>query len=221
MTRVVTLLAAAAILFWVPVSGDASTPERARPFSASISKLDPATRRLMVGSSWHRGCPVPLSDLRLLRVAYIDFSGDRHVGKLVVHRRWSNEIVRAVHRLYDAGFPIRRMRLVDVYGADDMTSMRHDNTSAFNCRWRGGVCCRWSMHAYGKAVDINPKENPYIGSWGVSPPNGAAYADRTNRRPGMIFRHSRAWRAFHRIGWEWGGSWTSTKDYQHFSSNGR
>jgi hypothetical protein len=221
MRRPFALLLTASIVLWAPAVADGVTAGRARPFTSSISKIDAATRARMVGSSWHRGCPMAIRDLRLLNVAFVDFGGERHVGKLVVHRRWAREIVHVFRELYDARFPIRRMRLVDAYGADDMISMRHDNTSAFNCRWRGGVCCTWSMHAYGKAVDIDPRENPYIGSWGVSPPNGAAYVDRTDRRPGMIFRHSRIWRAFHAIGWGWGGSWASTKDYQHFSSSGR
>jgi hypothetical protein len=113
------------------------------------------------------------------------------------------------------------MKLVDRYGAEDMRSMRADNTSAFNCRYRNDVCCTWSMHAYGRAIDVNPVENPYVGSWGVSPPNGAPFVDRTRRRKGMIFVHDRVWWAFHSIGWEWGGTWTSSRDYQHFSSNGR
>jgi hypothetical protein len=77
------------------------------------------------------------------------------------------------------------------------------------------------MHAYGKAIDVNPVENPYVGSWGVSPPNGERYVDRSTRRKGMIFHRDRVWWAFHVIGWEWGGTWTNSKDYQHFSSNNR
>ena len=96
------------------------------------------------------------------------------------------------------------MRLVDRYGADDMRSMRADNTSAFNCRYRGGECCVWSQHAYGRAVDINPVENPWVGSWGVSPPNGAAYADRTPLRKGMIGPRGPVVEAFADIGWRLG-----------------
>jgi hypothetical protein len=99
--------------------------------------------------------------------------------------------------------------------------MRADNTSAFNCRYRDGVCCTWSQHAYGRAIDIDPVENPYIGPWGVSPPNAAGFVDRTPKRRGMIAHGDGVWRAFDAIGWSWGGDWTSTKDYQHFSSTGR
>jgi hypothetical protein len=113
------------------------------------------------------------------------------------------------------------MRLVDRYDADDKRSMKDDNTSAFNCRYRNGVCCTWSMHAYGKAIDINPVENPELWSGGVAPPNGAAYADRSNKRRGMIFHGDVAWKAFDTIGWGWGGDWSWPIDYQHFSTNGK
>jgi hypothetical protein len=162
-----------------------------------------------------------MSDLRLVKVAFHGFDGDRHHGKVVVHRRSARDVLHVFRKLWRSGFHIRRMRLVDAYGAEDKVSMAHDNTSAFNCRWRNGVCCTWSQHAYGKAIDINPVENPYVGSWGVSPPSGRRYLDRSDRRRGMIVLHGRVWWAFHHIGWEWGGTWSGSKDYQHFSAKGR
>ena len=50
---------------------------------------------------------------------------------------------------------------------------------------------------------------------------GIKYRDRTDVRPGMIVPHEVVVRVFRRIGWGWGGRWTSAKDYQHFSANGR
>jgi hypothetical protein len=190
------------------------------PFVASISRLDRETRELMTGSSWHGGCPVGLRHLRLVRLTYVGFDGEAHRGRLVIHRRWADEIVEVFRRLYQREFPIRRIRLVDRYGADDQESRRHDNTSAFNCRYVAGTTV-WSQHAYGRAIDINPVENPYVDGSYVSPPNGEPYADRSDVRPGMIFERDAVWRAFHRIGWEWGGTWSSAQDYQHFSANGR
>jgi hypothetical protein len=189
-------------------------------FGATISRLDRETKRLMRGLSWRPGCPVELRDLRLIRLTYLGFDGEPHKGELVAHRRWARSVVRVFRRLYEVRFPIRRMRLVDYYGADDRRSMAADNTSAFNCRWRAGVCCRWSQHAYGRAIDINPVENPFVWNGGVSPPAGEAFLDRSNHRKGMIHRKDAVWWAFRAIGWGWGGDW-STPDYQHFSSNGR
>jgi hypothetical protein len=191
------------------------------PFRAAITRIPSRTRDRMTGSSWRQGCPVPLRDLRLVRLTHWNFHGERVWGKVVVHRTYAHELKRVFSKIYEARFKIRRMQLVDRYDAVDMRSMRHDNTSAFNCRYRNGECCTWSMHAFGKAVDINPVENPYVGSWGVSPPNGAEYVDRSDRRKGMIYKRDPVWRAFRRIGWAWGGTWSGSKDYQHFSSNGR
>jgi hypothetical protein len=202
------------------VASDAA-PRRLPAFEATVSELDSATRELMVGSSWHAGCPVPLRDLRLIELTYYGFDGHAHHGQLVVHRWYAEGFVRVFHRLYDARYPIRRMRLVDHYGADDSRSMEADNTSAFNCRLRAGSSNEWSQHAYGRAIDMNPVENPFVTPTQVSPPAGVVYVDRTQDLPGMIHMHDRVWWAFHAIGWEWGGTWTGTIDYQHFSANGR
>ncbi len=190
------------------------------PFTATISRLDAATRERMRGVSWHPGCPVPLRNLRVVRLSYVGFDRDAHHGRLIVHRRWADELVSVFRRIYEARFPIRRIRPLEAYGGDDRASMRHDNTSAFNCRYVAGTTT-WSQHAYGRAIDIDPVENPYVDGSHVSPRRGARFADRSSMRRGMIAKRDVLWRAFHRIGWGWGGSWRTAKDYQHFSANGR
>jgi D-alanyl-D-alanine carboxypeptidase len=122
--------------------------------------------------------------------------------------------------LYAARFPVRRMLGVEVYRGSDDRSMRADNTSAFNCRFVGGTR-RWSEHAYGRAIDLNPVENPYVHGGLVEPPAGRAYLDRTSGRAGMATHSSVVVRAFDSVGWHWGGRWRSSKDYQHFSTSGR
>ncbi|HEY7659484.1 MAG TPA: M15 family metallopeptidase [Actinomycetota bacterium] len=188
-------------------------------FAGSVGRIDRQTRRVMVGSSWRPGCPVPLRDLRLVRVTYVGWDGQAQHGRLVVHRGWAREILGVFRRLYRADFPIRRVRLVDRFGADDRASMRHDNTSAFNCRFVAGTTT-WSQHAFGRAIDINPVENPYVRGSHVSPRRGRRFLDRTDVRPGMIVNGDVVRRAFRQIGWGWGGNWTASKDYQHFSANG-
>jgi len=190
------------------------------PFAGSVSRLDRETRDLMTGASWHEGCPVRLRHLRLVRVTYWGFDERAHAGRLVVHRGWADEILGVFERLYDRRFPIRRVRLVDRYDADDRASMRHDNTSAFNCRYVSGTTT-WSQHAFGRAIDINPVENPYVVGSSVSPRRGRPFVDRSDVRPGMVVKRDVVWRAFRRIGWGWGGAWSTSKDYQHFSANGR
>jgi D-alanyl-D-alanine carboxypeptidase len=175
----------------------------------------------VVGSSWHRGCPVGISKLRLLEIGHWGFDGEVHRGRLIVHDRHDRAILRVMKRLFERRYPIRRMELIDRYGADDRRSMAADNTSAFNCRFVAGTN-RWSMHAYGKAIDINPVENPYVSGSHVSPPEGEPFADRSRDAQGMIHAGDAVVKAFAGgAGWRWGGAWPgSTKDYQHFSSNG-
>ncbi|MEX2106780.1 MAG: M15 family metallopeptidase [Solirubrobacterales bacterium] len=189
-------------------------------FRGHAAPIDPETRQRMTGVSWHRGCPVGLDELRLLSVSHWGFDGDVHRGRLVVNRDSAQEMLGVMRKLYRLRFPIRRMRLVDAYGADDHHSMDADNTSAFNCRFVSGTD-RWSEHAYGRAIDVNPIENPYASGDGyVSPPAGARFADRSRRVPGLIHREGPVVEAFADAGWEWGGDWTWPKDFQHFSATG-
>jgi hypothetical protein len=144
-------------------NGDGVIASSGPVYRWSVSAIPGSVRALMRGSSWHQGCPVPIDDLRLVHVSYWGFDDSIHRGTLVLSRRWARPITRVFLEIFEARFPIRRMRLVDRYGAKDMRSMKADNTSAFNCRYRDGVCCTWSQHAYGRAIDINPVENPYVG----------------------------------------------------------
>ena len=169
--------------------------------------------------SWHAGCPVAPSQLRLLSLTYRDFAGARRTGQLVVNARVVDDVVAVFRRLYAARFPIRSMRLVDEYGGDDDASMAADNTSSFNCRNAVGGS-GWSQHAYGLAIDVNPRENPYVYGGQVLPPEGRAYLDRSDHRRGMAYPASALNSSFAREGWSWGGRWKNP-DYQHFSTNGQ
>jgi hypothetical protein len=189
-----------------------------RRFHGSVSRIKVIRDRMT--SSWRPGCPVPLWKLRYLQVSFWGFDGKARVGELVVRRSQAWPVVRAFRTLFRARFPIRRMRLVDEYGADDDASMAANNTSAFNCRLATGGSS-WSEHAYGRAIDINPIQNPYVKGSTVLPPAGRRYLNRSRKAKGMIHDGDVVVRAFAAIGWEWGGHWSSLKDYQHFSSTGR
>jgi D-alanyl-D-alanine carboxypeptidase len=191
-------------------------------FSYSISKISPSVKQRINGKSWHKGCPVPLSGLRYVRVRYWDFDKHQRTGELIVNRDAAGAIVRVFRQLYKNDYRIRRMRLVDDYGASDFRSIEADNTSAFNCRFVDGTR-RWSNHAYGRAIDVNPIENPYVtGSGTTSHPRSRKYIDRSSRRHrAMILRGDKTVRAFRAEGWGWGGNFSGYHDYQHFSANGR
>jgi hypothetical protein len=217
---VLTLLLSVALLVGgVPVAtGDA---EKAPAFHGRAAPIDAATRERMTGVSWHRGCPVGFADLRLLTVTHWGFDGGAHRGRLVVNRDAAGAMLAALRSLYRQRYPIRQLRLVDAYGGDDHRSMAADNTSAFNCRFVAGSGGVWSEHAYGRALDLNPLENPYVTESGyVSPPGGAPYADRSRRAKGLVHRGGPVVAAFAAVGWEWGGNWPWPKDYQHFSASG-
>lgn len=188
-------------------------------YSGTASAVDDATAARM--SSSHRaGCPVPLSSLRLLRLRHWGFDGTTHLGEMVVHADAAQAVVDAFGRAYASRVVVERMRLVDEYGGDDDASMAANNTSAYNCRTVSGSST-WSQHAYGRALDVNPVQNPYVSGGTVEPAAGRSYADRAHVRPGMAVSGGPLVEAFAASGWGWGGAWSSAKDYQHFSANGR
>jgi hypothetical protein len=160
-------------------------------------------------------------ELLLLRVDYWGFDRRVHQGELIVHRDHARRILVVLGKLFKARYPIQRLQLVDAYQADDDRSMAANNTSAFNCRRVSGST-RWSEHAFGRAIDVNPLRNPYVTRGGrVSPPAGRPYANRTRRAAGMIHANDAVVLAFAAAGWRWGGYWSGSKDFQHFSSTGR
>jgi hypothetical protein len=195
-----------------------AAPSAVAPFASHLSAVSTAE----LGKSWHRGCPVPASALTKVTLTFWGFDHRSHTGALVVNRSVAATVVAAFRSMYLARFPIRRMQPIAAYGGDDNASMAADNTSAYNCRLAVSNGPKsWSMHAYGEAVDINTLENPYRLDGKVLPPAGAPYMDRSNVRPGMVVAGSAPVRAFIAVGWGWGGNWSSTPDYQHFSVNGR
>jgi hypothetical protein len=210
--RVVLLLAA--LVLAAPAAAAAAEPQ----FHGKVSRIGPKIRERMV--SWHEGCPVPIRRLRLLQFDHWGFDNEVRRGRLVIHRAEARDVLGVMRRLFNKRFRMRRVWLVDAFGASDDRSMAADNTSAFNCRHVAGTT-RWSEHAYGKAIDINPVENPYVDGGHVSPEKGRKYADRSKRARGMIHAGDKVVKAFAAIGWGWGGYWSGAKDYQHFSASGR
>ena len=199
--------------FWAEVA-------RKGRFRFGIRPIDGALANRMTPSSWRPGCPVPLSSLRYVQVSHMGMDGSERVGELVVHRDVAEKVVMAFKLMWDDGFRIQQLRLVDDYGGNDDASIAANNSSAFNCRAVAGTST-WSQHTYGRAIDLNPVQNPYVSGATVSPSAGRSYLDRGAVRPGMIVRNGPAHSAFRRIGWGWGGDWSSSKDYQHVSANGR
>jgi hypothetical protein len=196
-------------------------------YQSSVEPLPrPMKAQLKTRCFWHKGCPVPLSDLRLLTVSHRGFRGRTRTGQLVVNASAARPLARVFRRLFRLHFPIRHLRFADAYGPRRSRPRDGDVSGSFECRQAVPSPCTggkgtgsWSMHAYGLAVDLNPRENPYVGCGQSRDRAARRYRDRSRHRPGMVT--PRVVEAFRSIGWGWGGSWAgNTKDYMHFSSSG-
>jgi hypothetical protein len=170
----------------------------------------------MRASTWHQGCPVSPDDLRQLTLSYWNFDQKPLTGVLIVHKDVAQEAAQIFSDLFRHGFLIEKMEPVEDYKGDDDASMAANNTSAFNCRDVTGQPGKFSNHSWGRAIDINPLTNPYVKGDKVLPPEGRRYLDRTRALPGSILDGSFIVKRFLQEGWQWGGDWTSPKDYQHF-----
>ena len=180
----------------------------------------PAPARVLARSTWRPGCPVAREELAWLRVTFRGFDGARHTGELLVQRRDADDLVQVFGDLWRADFPMERMVITTRADQDATPTGDGNDTSAFVCRPITGGSS-YSEHASGRAIDVNPFQNPYVRGDLVLPELATAYARRTPVRPGMITADGPVVAAFARIGWGWGGAWTSLKDYQHFSATGR
>ena len=181
---------------------------------------DPAPDSVIARSSWSKQCPVAAKDLSWVRLTVKGFDGSRHTGELLVNGSVDQQVVQVFRALWDADFPIEKMAITtDAEGTAPPTG-DGNGTGSFNCRPTVGATV-FSQHAYGLAVDVNPFQNPYVKGDLVLPELASSYLDRNNVRPGMITPDGPVVRAFAAIGWTWGGTWNSLKDYQHFSQNGR
>jgi hypothetical protein len=197
-----------------------SGPER---FSGSIAPVDPELRSELVAKNWHPGCPVPISRLRLVTVSYWGFDGAVKQGPLVLNESVAQDVLWVFRQLFRERFPIKRIALAGKWHpprpSDRFTTT--DVTASFSCRpVTDGTTL--SEHSYGWAIDINPLQNPYIGTDGkIRRVAERPYVDRSKHLQGMIHPGDIVVRSFARIGWGWGGNWNTLKDYMHFSLTGR
>jgi hypothetical protein len=195
--------------------------------NAVVTRIPNNVWNQMTGRSWHRGCPVGRSSLRLLRINYYDYAGYRHRGELVAHADAMPNMRGALVAMHERKLPMRSMYRVDRFGwssrlrgADDYKSMAAGNTSAFNCRDVVGRPGVRSPHSYGRSLDINPWENPYRSSADGWVPN-SWWVGRSHPRVAWRSRSHQVVRlmADHGLRWTYG-----TSDAHHFDApagNGR
>jgi hypothetical protein len=189
----------------------------APPFAATVSAVTAAE----VPYTWRPGCPVAPAALRMLHLRYWGFDATAHTGTIVVNVSVVTSVIKVFRTLYNERFPVKEMVPEDRYRGNDNAAAAADDTSGFNCR--NAVAPgppQWSVHAYGEAIDVNDVQNPYVYGPIIIPPAGKAYLDRSDVRPGMAVPGGELVDAFKSVGWYWGGRWTGSPDYQHFSLTG-
>ena len=173
----------------------------------------------MQGKSYKENCTVPREELRYLHILHVGFDNNTHEGELIVNKRIAEDVLDIFKELYKAGYQIEKVRLIDEYNAQDELSMRDNNSSAFNFRYIS-YSTTLSKHAMGLAVDINTLYNPYIkqvdGRLNIEPANAVQYVDRNRQFPHKIDHDDLCYKLFTKYGFEWGGDWEDSKDYQHF-----
>lgn len=180
------------------------------------------TKARITGSSYpdtQEPLQISYEELSYVHVLHYDFEGQIQEGELICNQAVAQDLVEIFYELYESQYPIEKIRLIDEYSADDEASMADNNTSCFNYRTVPGST-KLSNHSYGFAIDINPLYNPYVrtrdGKELISPDNAVPYADRSADFPHKIDRNDLCYRIFIEHGFTWGGSWNSSKDYQHF-----
>ena len=174
----------------------------------------------MQGKTYKENPYIGRDDLRHIRALHWDYDNQMHVGEMVCNVLIADRVCTILHQIFDAKYPIQRMLLPDVWDADDEMQMRDNNSSCFCYRSIAGSA-NLSKHARGLAIDINTLYNPYYkdrtdGTRFIQPATAEKYCDRTWDFPYKIDHEDLCFRLFTAAGFEWGGDWTTCKDYQHF-----
>ena len=187
-----------------------------------VSEIPDDIFEKMQGKSYKADCTVPREDLRYVHVLHMGFDGETKEGELVVNKAIADDVCDIFEKLYEADYPIEKIRLVEEYDADDEASMSDNNSSAFNFRFISHTT-KISKHGLGMAVDINTLYNPYVktvdGKRSVEPANASDYVDRSADFPYKIDHDDLCYQLFKEHGFSWGGDWQHSKDYQHFEKN--
>lgn len=153
-----------------------------------------------------------LDNLIILNVEYFSFDSKLHKGQLVIHKDLAQDVIYIFNLIKEKKFPIEKVIPIVHYGWSDNKSMEDNNTSAFNYRKVAGKD-KLSNHSFGFAIDFNPFQNPAVYNDGTSSPKGSNYSKKA---AGTITSDNFITLELKKLGWTWGGDWTSLKDYQHF-----
>ncbi len=158
---------------------------------------------------------ISADDLRIISVKYLGFDQNVHFGEIICSKSVARSLIKIFAELFEANYEIEKIKLASEYGSDDDKIMSDNASSCFNYRTVANSN-EMSLHALGRAIDINPLYNPYIQNGIVMPQNAAKYADRNADFPHKINHDDICYKIFTKHGWKWGGDWENDKDYQHF-----
>jgi hypothetical protein len=185
-----------------------------------VEPINDSIQILMLNTSWKENCPVTISNLRIVKVLHWSFEQKPKHGLLVSHKDVANEILSIFKSLYAKKTFFKSIVPMYHYHGDDNASMLDNNTSMFNCRQNAMNPKKFSTHSYGKAIDINPFQNPMVYKKDklvkITPKDASHYQNRSLNKLGMIHFKDDVWKAFTQHNWQWGGTWRRVKDYQHF-----
>lgn len=211
-----SLAASSSLQDLTPVANTTTTKPPMPQFRSSIERIEGEFKQQVIDNGvWTPAAPVPLDELRLIEVSYWDFNGEVQTGRMIVNQAWAAQLCTVFEKLYVAHFPIRSMDPFRHIKQSGEGLAAWDHTHSFRASSVNGG---WSMHAYGLAVDINPAENPWVRGSEVIPAVSVGFKDRSIAAKGMV--NDYVVQVFKSIGWKWGGDWTGSEDYMHFSSNG-
>ena len=175
-----------------------------------VKKIDDEIFARIKGKSYKDDCTVPREDLRYLHVLHKDLDGKTHEGEMICNVYIAADLLDIFQKLYEANYPIEKIRLIDEYNADDETSMRDNNSSCFNFRFISHTN-KVSKHGLGLAVDINTLYNPYVkvvnGKRILEPATAEKYTDRSKKFSYKIEKNDLCYKLFKEHGFEWGGEW--------------
>lgn len=185
-------------------------------------ELDEKTKNRITGLTYpdtNEALEITYEDLAFVEVLHYNFENKVTQGELICNKAIADKLICIFKELYEAGYQIEKIRLIDEYGADDLISMADNNSSAFNYRVISGTDIL-SNHSLGLAIDINPFYNPYVfdrnGMHQVQPVEGIEYEDRGRAFAHKIDHDDLCYQTFIKYGFTWGGDWEDSKDYQHF-----
>lgn len=191
--------------------------------SYEIKEGDAVYQRIY-GKSYVENPDIGLEDLRYLKLLHYNFDHEIQVGELIVSAELEADYLDIFLELFRNEYEIFSMYLIDNYwtgdgATSDTASIEENNTSAFCYRVITGGG-RLSNHALGRAIDINPQQNPYV-SYSSGYPywyheNADDYIDRDTGYDHVITHEDLCYQLFLQHGFSWGGDWDVIKDYQHF-----